>query len=106
MFHWKSPVRLICSQLRGEMLEILLFDLNAFILEGFYCFSQVDRVPQDNRRHYQIQSAGSMALIFVGAIADLAQAVGEDRSCQPIARFTFVEPHLHPSAQGWTLQPR
>ena len=89
-----------------EMLEILLFDLNPFVLECFYCFSQVHGIPQDNRCHHQIESTGPIALILVGTVSDLAKAVGEDRSCQPIARFTLVESHLHPSAQGWTLQPR
>lgn len=51
------------------MLEILLFDLNPFVLEGFHCLGQVRRVPQDNCHHHQIQSTGSIALVFVGTIS-------------------------------------
>ena len=87
------------------MLEILLFDLDPFVPERFHRFIQVYGIPQDNRCHYEIQPTGPIALILVGAISDLAQTIGEDRSCQPIARFAFVESHLHPSAQRWTLQP-
>src|SRR5258708_21621411 len=63
-----------------EMLEVLLFNLHAFVLEGFYRLGQIHCIPVNNGRYHEIESTGSIALIFVRAIAYLAQAVGEDRA--------------------------
>jgi hypothetical protein len=46
-----------------------------------------------------------IALIFEGTIADIARSIEENRSCEGVAGFTFVEADLDPSAQRWILKP-
>ena len=46
-----------------------------------------------------------MALIFEGAIADFAQSIEENSSCEGVPRFPFVEAYLNPSAQRGILKP-
>lgn len=45
IFHWKSPVRSLCSHPKGESCSRnASFDLHTFRLEGFYRFRQIHRL--------------------------------------------------------------
>lgn len=59
---------------------------------------EVHSVSQRDRRNDQIESAGAVTLVFVGAVADFAQPVEEDGSRQGVARFAFIESTGDPSA--------
>lgn len=51
-----------------------------------YGMAEVDRVPKDDRRYDEIQTRSPVALIFEAPVADLAEAVKENRSGKRIAR--------------------
>ena len=42
-------------------------------------------VPQSDGGDYQVQPAGSITLIFEGTIADFAQSIEENRSCERVS---------------------
>jgi hypothetical protein len=52
---------------------------------------QVDRVPEDDCGHYQVESAGAITLVFEGSVSHLAQAVKEYGTGQSILGFSFVQ---------------
>ena len=52
---------------------------------------QVDRIPERNGRDHEIQTAGAISLVLVGAIPDLAEAMEEHGPCERVARFSFVQ---------------
>jgi len=52
---------------------------------------QVSRVPQDDGGHDQVKAGCPVLLVFVGAVADLAQAVDEHRASQAVARLALVQ---------------
>src|ERR1700747_1033476 len=66
---------------------------------------QIDRVPEDDCGHYQVQSAGAIPLILEGPVSHLAEAVKEHRPRQGVLGFSFVQTDLNPAAQIETLQP-
>ena len=57
---------------------------------GNFAF-QISCVPQDNRGDEEIQTGGAVLLILVGAIADFAEPVNEDRPGQAVAGLSFVK---------------
>jgi hypothetical protein len=69
------------------------------------CPFQVDRVPQDNRRHNQIEAAGSVTLKLVGMIPDFAKPVEAHGAGQCIFRLTLVQAGSHALAQARVEQP-
>ena len=66
---------------------------------------QVDCVPEDDCSHYQIESAGSVALVFECPITQFTEAVKEYGTGQGVLGFSFVQTDLNPAAQIGTLQP-
>ena len=55
---------------------------------------QVDRVPEYDGGHHQIQPTGAMPLVFVRAVPQLTQPVKEYRPCQGVFRLSFIEPDM------------
>lgn len=51
---------------------------------------QIHRIPQDDRRHDQIQTTGTITLIFIAAIANFTETIEEHRSRQRIAAFALI----------------
>ena len=88
-----------------EMLQVLFFDLHALILEDFYRFSQIHRVPENNGRDHQIESLCASLLLRMRTILDAPVPIEKDGAGQRIAGFSFVQPNLDPSAQFYALQP-
>lgn len=66
---------------------------------------QVDRVPQHYCSSYQVEAAGSVALLLEAPIPNFTETVEEHRSGQGVARLAFVQPCMHATAQLDTLQP-
>src|SRR6201982_1618598 len=66
---------------------------------------QVDCVPENDCSHYQIESAGSVALVFECPITQFTEAVKEYGTGQGVLGFSFVQTDLNPAAQIGTLQP-
>ena len=66
---------------------------------------EIARVPQDDRGDQEVQARSSVLLVLVGAVADLAEAMDEDRARQAIARFPFVEFLAGLAAQFSIFQP-
>lgn len=66
---------------------------------------QVDRVPQDDGRRHQVQTARPVALLLEAAVTDFAQSVEENRPCQCVARLALVQASVNASAQLHALQP-
>ena len=54
------------------------------------CPFQVDRIPQDNRRHNQIEATGSVTLKLVGAIPDFAKPVEAYGASQCVFRLLLL----------------
>jgi hypothetical protein len=52
---------------------------------------EISRVPQDDRGDEQVEAGGAVLLVLVGAIADLAQPVDEDRASQTVTSLTVVQ---------------
>ena len=96
----------MCSQPKGERWGQKVFiDRLALFAQPMDSASQIDGVPQHDGGNDQIQPAGSVALILKASIAQLAQAVEEDRTRQGVLRFAFVQPQLHPLAEFRALKP-
>src|SRR3546814_15556986 len=51
---------------------------------------QIPCVPQDDRRHEQVQARGAIGLVLEAAVAHLAEPVEEDGPRQGIARLALV----------------
>ena len=66
---------------------------------------QIDRIPQDNRRHNQIKAAGTVALKFVGTIPDFAKPVEAHGAGQCIFRLALVQSSSHALPQARVKQP-
>jgi hypothetical protein len=52
---------------------------------------QVDCVPEDDCSHYQVESAGSVTLIFECPITQFTEAVKEYSTGQGVLGFSFVQ---------------
>ena len=72
------------------------------VLDGLL---QVHRVPVHNSGGDQAEPRGPEALVFEGAVADIALAVKERRAPERIARLAFVEVGMAALAQLGIGQP-
>src|SRR3954447_8000619 len=53
--------------------------------------SEIPRIPEDNRGDQQVEAGGAMLLVLVGAVADYAQPMDEDRPREAVAGVALVE---------------
>lgn len=60
---------------------------------------KVSCIPQDDAGNQQIQTACSIALVFVGALADFTEPVEEHGAAECILLFTFIEPDVTATTQ-------
>lgn len=60
------------------MSEILFLNSHTIASQLLNGFCQIDGVPENNRCDHQIESTGSILLIFVGSITDFSQLVVAD----------------------------
>ena len=61
--------------------------------------AQVDGVPEDDGRDRQIQARRPVALVFEGAVPDLALAMEKQRAGQRVAGLAFIEAGVAPAPQ-------
>ena len=73
--------------------------------ESIYGPFEVNRIRERNRRDHEIQTAGSVPLIFMGAIPDLTEAMEEHRPRQRVPRLSFVQSASHTTPQRWIAKP-
>jgi len=59
-------------------------------VNGFGGSLQVNRVPQHDDRHNQVEATGPVALLLETAVADFAQPVEEHGAGQSVARLSLV----------------
>lgn len=74
-----------------QMFEVFVGDVVAPTPQLLDCPLNVDGVPQGNRRAQNVQAAGPVHLVFVGAIAHLSEAVEEDSPGKGVTRLSLVE---------------
>ena len=46
---------------------------------------EVSCIPQDDGGDDEIEAGSTVLLVFVGTVADFAEPVNEDRTCQAVA---------------------
>src|SRR5580658_8144095 len=61
------------------------------LAEGCDSALQVSRVPQNDCCDEQVEAGSAVLLVFVGAVADLAEPMDEDRTGQAVASFALVQ---------------
>jgi hypothetical protein len=59
--------------------------------ESIHGSLEVHGIPERDGGDHEIQAAGAVALVFIGAIADLAEAMKEHGPRERIARFSLIE---------------
>lgn len=67
--------------------------------QGLYSPAKTDGVPENDRGDDEIGSGGAMLLVFLGPVADFAEAVEEDSSGKVVPDLSLVQTGLHPVAQ-------
>lgn len=58
--------------------------------QGVDSVGQVACVPQDDGGDEQVETGSVMLLVFIRAVAYLAESVDEDRPCQAVARLAPI----------------
>ena len=75
---------------RGQMGQQMIGDILG-LAQGGDGALEIPRVPQDDRGDEQIEAGGAVLLVLVGAIADFAEPMNEDRPGQAVAGLALVE---------------
>lgn len=75
---------------RREMWQQSLVDVLARVPQPLDGPLQVDGVPQDDRRHHQVEAARTVALVLETAVADFTEPVQEHGAGQCVLGFTLV----------------
>lgn len=86
------------------MTDQLLWGGFAFCTYSRNGISQIGRRPRSNGRDQQVQAAGSMHLILVCTVTELAALAHEDGATRAVDGFTVVEPTLLPTTELWIEQ--
>jgi hypothetical protein len=69
--------------------------------ESIYGPFEVNRIPERDLRDHEIQTDGSVTLIFIGAIPDLTEAMEEHRPRERVPRLSFVQSASQTTPQRW-----
>jgi hypothetical protein len=65
----------------------------------------VDRIPERDGGDHQIQTAGAMPLILIGAIPDLAQPMKKHRTRTSVPSLSVVQSAGDTTPQRWIAKP-
>ncbi len=82
-----------------------VFDGDAMPSQGGDGAFQVYGVPKGYGGNDQVESAGSVALVFEATVAQIALAIEEDSAGESVPGFAFVESNLHTPAQLRVFHP-
>jgi len=66
---------------------------------------EISGIPKNDRRNDEVEAGSAVLLIFVCAVADFAETMDEDRPCETVARFAFVEFLSGPASQIGVVDP-
>ena len=69
---------------RGEVGQQMIRDILG-LAQGGDGALEISRVPQDDCGDEQVQAGGAVLLVLVGAVADFAEPMNEDRPRQAVA---------------------
>ncbi len=67
--------------------------------------AEIDHVPKDDRRDDEVETRGSISLIFKGAVTDLAKPMKEHRPGERVTRLSFVEAGVRSPPQSRVADP-
>src|SRR3546814_585616 len=87
------------------MAEQCIVDIAALPSKIICRSPQIDGVPQDDRRRYEIEARGPVPLIFKCAIPYLTKPIEEYGTGQGVAGLTFVEIGVGAAAQIDVIKP-
>ena len=76
--------------------------LLAHVIDGTL---QVYGVPQNDCGNEQVRAAGTMNLVFIGTVPNLAKAIEENSAVERILLLAVVESNVTTPTQFWVLQP-
>ena len=66
---------------------------------------EVHRIPERDGGDHQIQTAGTISLILIGAIPDLAQPMEEHRTRERVPSLSIVQSARDTTPQRWVAKP-
>ncbi len=72
------------------MAELLVGDRPASSPELLGSLVEINGVPEDNGRDKQVETAGTVHLVFQRAVTQFAEAVKEDGFGKRISQFVFI----------------
>jgi hypothetical protein len=73
--------------------------------KGIYGPLEVHRIPERDGGDHQIQTAGAISLILIGAIPNLAQPMEEHRTREGIPSLSLVQSASDTTPQRWIAKP-
>ena len=80
----------------GQITGCRMMPLIAQVIDGAL---QVGRIPENDGRDEQVQTAGAMALVLIGAVADFAEPVEEYGTAERILLLALIEADLAAATQ-------
>jgi hypothetical protein len=83
----------------GETAEMFAGYVGTLIVKRLYGLVYVNGVPQRDGGADEVEAAGLVHLVFVGAVAHLAEAVEEDRPGEGVAGLALVEAGGYPPSE-------
>ena len=90
---------------RDDVWQQLGRDLFPGIAQSFHGPAEINRVPQHDRGHHQVEARGAMTLVLEGPVTQLAQAMEEHGALEGVLRFTLVQADMGAPPQFRVLQP-
>ena len=89
---------------RGQVSQQMIGDVLG-LAQGGDGALEISRVPQDDCGDEQVEAGGAVLLVLVGAVADFAEPMDEDRPRQAVAGLALVEFLAGRAAQFGILDP-
>ena len=88
-----------------KMPQKRLVDIPAVFAQCLNRPLHINRIPKDNSADDEIESACTVALILVTAIAELTEPVQEDGTSQRVLSLALIQTNLHAATQFDVLHP-
>lgn len=66
---------------------------------------EIDGVPQDDGRHDEVETGGTVPLVFEGAVAQFTEPVEKDGTGECVSRLALVEVRVGASAKDRIVEP-